>query len=108
MAIVANAAAGLAGLAAWQRPQLRGRGLGLLTALAHGALLVQVTTGAILEGSTRDAVDRIHIFYGFLAFVTVGIVAASRDHMRERQEMFLGLAGLFLMGVALRAVQVIS
>ncbi|MGH8994055.1 MAG: hypothetical protein ACRDYV_02225 [Acidimicrobiia bacterium] len=108
MAIVANAVAGVAGLVAWQRPALRGRWQGPLTALASGALIVQVTTGAILEGSSRYAVDRIHIFYGFVAFATVGIVAASRDHMRGRQELFLGLAGLFLMGVALRAVQVIS
>ena len=108
MAIAANAVAGVAGLAAWQRPALRGCWVPLVTAAAHAALLVQVTTGAVVESSTRYAVDRIHIFYGFLAFVTVGIVAASRDHMRDRQELFLGLAGLFLMGVALRAVQVIS
>ncbi|MGH8992976.1 MAG: hypothetical protein ACRDZ7_15825 [Acidimicrobiia bacterium] len=108
MAIAVNAVVGVAGLVVWQRPALRGRWLGPLVALAHGALIVQVTTGAILEGSPRFAVGRIHIFYGFVAFVTVGIVAASRDHMRGRQEMFLGLAGLFLMGVGLRAVQVIS
>ena len=105
---MANAATGVAGLVAWQRPELRGRWLGPATAVAHAALLVQVTTGAIVEGSTAHAVDRIHIFYGFLAFVTVGIAAASRDHMRGRQEMFLGLISLFLMGVALRAIQVIS
>ncbi len=105
---MANGATGVAGLVAWQRPELRGRWLSLATALAHAALIVQVTTGAILEGSTGYTVDRIHIFYGFLAFVTVGIAVASRDHMRGRQEMFAGLISLFLTGVALRAIQVIS
>jgi hypothetical protein len=108
VAIVANAAAGLSGLAAWQRPGLRGPWVRLLTALAQIALVVQVTTGVILESSPAYEVKRIHIFYGFVAFVTVGIVLASREQLRGREEMFLGLAGLFLMGVALRAVQVIS
>ncbi len=104
---MANAAAGLSGLAAWRLPALQGRWVWALTGLAHIALVVQVTTGAILESSEGYQVDRIHIFYGFVAFVTVGLVLASRDQMRGRQELFFGLAGLFLMGVALRAVQVI-
>jgi hypothetical protein len=108
VAIVANAAAGLSGLAAWQRPALRGRWIWALTGLAQIALVVQVTTGAILESSQRYQVDRIHIFYGFVAFVTVGLVLASRDQMRGRQELLFGLAGLFLAGVALRALQVLS
>ncbi|MGH9036603.1 MAG: hypothetical protein ACRD0O_12650 [Acidimicrobiia bacterium] len=108
MAIVANAAAGVAGLVAWQRPQLRGRGLWVLTALAEGAMLVQVTTGAILESSELYRVDRFHMFYGFVAFATVGIALASRDQMAGRREMFYGLVGLFLMGLGIRAVQVIS
>ncbi len=108
MAIVANAAAGLSGLTAWLRPTLRGPWVWVLTGLAQVALVIQVTTGAILESSESYQVARIHIFYGFVAFVTVGIVVASRDQMRGRQELFFGLAGLFLMGVALRAVQVIS
>ena len=105
---MANAAAGLSGLAAWQRPSLRSRWVWVLTALAQVALVVQVTTGALLEASEGYRVDRIHIFYGFVTFATVGLVLASRDQMQGRQELVFGLAGLFLMGVALRAVQVIS
>jgi hypothetical protein len=108
VAIVANAAAGVAGLAAWQRPHVRGRWLWVATVAAEAAILLQVTTGAILESSERYQVDRFHMFYGFVAFVTVGIAFASRDQMRGRQELFYGLVGLFLMGVGIRAVQVIS
>jgi hypothetical protein len=107
VAVVANAAAGVAGLAAWQRSQRRGRWLWVATALAEGAILLQVTTGAILESSQRYRVDRFHMFYGFVAFVTVGLVLASRDQFRGRQEMVYGLVGLFLMGVCIRAIQVI-
>lgn len=107
MTVVANAAAGVAGLAAWRRAELRGRWLWVVTALAEGALLLQVTTGAVLEASERYQVDRFHMFYGFVAFATVGIALASRDQMQGRREMFYGLVGLFLMGVGIRAVQVI-
>jgi hypothetical protein len=48
------------------------------------------------------------MFYGFVAFVTVSIALASRDQMRGRQELLYGLVGLFLMGLGIRAVQVIS
>ncbi|MDQ3947171.1 MAG: hypothetical protein M3357_18845 [Actinomycetota bacterium] len=108
MAILANAAAGLAALAAWQRAELRGLGLWVATALAEAAILLQVTTGAILESSERHRVDRFHMFYGFVAFVTVGIVFASRDQLRPRREMVYGFVGLFLAGVGIRAVQVIA
>ncbi|MGH9043058.1 MAG: hypothetical protein ACRDZ3_22830 [Acidimicrobiia bacterium] len=108
MTVLANAVAGVIGLLAWQRPGWGRRGLAVATVLAQATILVQVTTGALLESSPRYVVDRIHIFYGFVAFVTVGIVVASRDQIRNNQEMVLGLAGLFLMGVALRAIQVIS
>ncbi|MGH9035315.1 MAG: hypothetical protein ACRD0O_06080, partial [Acidimicrobiia bacterium] len=57
--------------------------------------------------SERYRVDGIHMFYGFVTFATVSIALASRDQMRGRQELFYGLIGLFLMGVGLRAVQVI-
>jgi hypothetical protein len=106
--IVANAAAGVAGLAAWRRPRLRGRWLWVTTLLAEAAIVLQVTTGAILESSERYQVDRIHTFYGFVAFVTVSIAFASRQQVRGRQELFYGLVGLFLMGVSFRALQVIS
>lgn len=105
MAIAANALAGAAGLAAWQVPRWRGRWVWLVTGVAEVAILVQVTTGVILESSERFAVDRFHMFYGFVAFVTVTLAYSSRESMRGRLELLYGLVGLFLMGLGIRAWQ---
>jgi hypothetical protein len=104
VAIVGNALAGLAALAAWRVPRLRGKWVFACTTAAEIALLVQVGTGAILVSSKRYTVPRFHMFYGFVGFITVGIAYSSRDSMRGRLEMFYGIIGLFLMGVGIRAV----
>jgi len=107
--ILGNAAAGLAGLAAWARPALRGRWLWILTAAAEAALLVQVTVGAVLLSDERyEDVDRIHPFYGLVAVATVMVAYSSRESMRGRLEVFYGFVGLFLMGLAIRAVVELS
>lgn len=103
VAIVANGLAGILALAAWRVPRLRGRWWVIATALAEVALLVQVTTGAILVSDETITAPRIHMFYGFVGFATVGLAYSSRDSMRGRVEMLYGLVGLFLMGVGIRA-----
>jgi hypothetical protein len=106
VAIGGNAVAGLSGLAAWQRPQLRGRWVWVITALAELALVVQVTTGALLVTGDRFTASRIHLFYGFVGFLAVALAYGYRAAMRGRLELFYGLVGLFLVGVAFRALQV--
>ena len=103
MAIAANAAAGMGALAAWRQPVWRGRWVWLLAGAAQIALVLQVTVGAALMSDERYAPPRLHTFYGFVGFATVGIAYASRDSMRGRLEMFYGLIGLFLMGIGIRA-----
>jgi hypothetical protein len=74
------------------------------TIVAETALLVQVLLGVILVSDDRYTVARFHMFYGFVAFVTVGLVYSYRQQMRGRVEFLYGLTGLFLMGVGIRAV----
>jgi hypothetical protein len=74
------------------------------TIVAETALLVQVLLGVILVSDDRYTVARFHMFYGFVAFVTVGLVYSYRQQMRGRVELLYGLTGLFLMGVGIRAV----
>ena len=104
MAIVGNALAGLIALAAWRMPAIRGRWVFVCTVAAEIALLIQVGTGAALVSSKKYTVPRFHMFYGFVAFLTVGIAYQYRRQMRGRREMFYGLVGLFLMGLGIRAV----
>ena len=103
MVIGANALAGVVALAAWRSPRLRGRGVFAGTVAAEIALLVQVTTGAALVSDESITVPRIHMFYGFVGFATVGIAYSSRESMRGRLELLYGLVGLFLMGIGIRA-----
>ena len=68
------------------------------------ALMLQVLVGTILVASKDYVAPRFHMFYGFVAFLTVGIAYQYRRQMRGRREMFYGLVGLFLMGLGIRAV----
>lgn len=103
MVIVANGLAGLVALAAWRLPKMPRRWWVIATALAEITLLVQVTTGAVLVSDETITAPRIHMFYGFVGFATVGLAYSSRDSMRGRLEMLYGLVGLFLMGIGIRA-----
>jgi hypothetical protein len=102
-----NAAAGLYALAAWRFKQLRGRALWIFTLVAELAILTQVLLGTILVAGDevyRKTVPRFHMFYGFLIFVTVGLLYQYRSQMKGRQELLYGLGGLFIMGLGIRAV----
>ena len=67
-------------------------------------MMLQVLVGTILVASKDYVAPRFHMFYGFVAFLTVGIAHQYRRQMRGRREMFYGLVGLFLMGLGIRAV----
>jgi hypothetical protein len=102
-----NAAAGLYALAAWRFKQLRGRTLWIFILVAELAILLQVLLGTILVAGDevyRETVPRFHMFYGFLIFVTVGLLYQYRSQMKGRQELLYGLGGLFIMGLGIRAV----
>jgi len=108
VAIAANGLVGLAALLAWRVPRVRGRWLWVATIAAESAMMLQVIVGVILVASKDYTVPRFHMFYGFLAFLTVGLAYQYRGQMRGRREMLYGLAGLFLMGLGIRAVLQIS
>ena len=108
VAIAANGLVGLAALLAWRAPRVRGRGLWVATIAAEAAMMLQVIVGVILVASKDYTVPRFHMFYGFLAFLTVGLAYQYRGQMRGRREMLYGLAGLFLMGLGIRAVLQVS
>jgi hypothetical protein len=103
VAIVANGLAGLMALAAWRLRKVPRRWWVMATALAEIALLVQVTSGALLVSDESITAPRIHMFYGFVGFATVGLAYSSRDSMQGRLEVLYGLVGLFLMGIGIRA-----
>ncbi len=106
IAIVGNALAGLWSLLAHWVPGLRSRALWWFTAAVEVAIFVQVGLGvAMVAGQGRSAAQ-FHMFYGFVALVTVGIVYSYRQQLERWRFLLYGLAGLFLMGLGLRAVTV--
>lgn len=103
--IGANALAGVVMLAAWKLAPIRKPAWWLVVA-AEVAMLVQVLTGVLLVTVEEFEPPRFHMFYGFVAFLTVGLLYSYRYVWRARgwMELAYGLGGLFLMGLGIRAV----
>lgn len=108
VAIVANAIAGIVLLVCWRVTRWRGRWMWIPTIGAQAAMMLQVVVGVALVASDEYVVPRFHMFYGFVAFLTVGIAYSYRQQMRGRRELFYGLVGLFIMGLGIRAILQVS
>lgn len=87
---------------------MRGRWLWIVVIVAESMLMVQVLIGTLLVASFDFKPPRIHMFYGFLVFLSIGLAFQYRDSMRGRLELMYGLVGLFLMGLGIRAVFQVS
>lgn len=108
VAIVANAIAGLILLVAWRvRALQRQRWIWWVTIGAEAAILLQVLVGTIIVASSNALAKgpgmTFHMFYGFVAFFTVGLAYQYRRYMKSRRALIYGLVGVFLMGVGIRA-----
>ena len=104
--VVANAAVGLWALAAHYREQLRVPALWRATLVAEVTIFVEVALGVALVAVRDFEVAQFHAFYGFVAIATVGIVYSYRQQVAPHRYLLYGLAGLFLMGLALRALTI--
>jgi len=102
--VLANAAVGVWALAAHRWPPLRVRALWWCTIAAELAISVQVTLGAVMVGVQGIAAPSIHVFYGFVALMTVSILYAYRGQLAGYRYLLYGLGGLFLMGLGIRAM----
>jgi hypothetical protein len=106
IAIVANGLAGIYALAAWRWRGLRGMPVWIATIVAEAAMLVQVVLGVLLVSVEDFEPPRFHMFYGFVAFITVGLLYSYKYIWKARGwlELAYGLGGLFIMGLGIRAV----
>jgi hypothetical protein len=105
-AIVANFLAGSYTLAAWKWPGLRNRFLWWPTIVAEAMMMIQVLLGVLLVSADDYKPPRFHMFYGFVAFITVGLLYSYKYVWKARgwMELAYGLGGLFIMGLGIRAV----
>lgn len=110
-AIVANFLAGVYTLCAWKWPRLRNRWLWWPTIIAEAMMLIQVFLGVWLLSAQhfKPAPPRIHMFYGYVSFITIGLLYSYKYVWRARNQMELayGLGGLFIMGLGIRAVLIV-
>jgi len=105
--VVTNAVVGLWALGAHYREQLRGRALWWATGVAQLTMVVEVCIGVALVALRDYEVEPMHTLYGFSGIAAIGILYSYRDQI-GRKNLFLlyGLGGLFMMGLALRAITI--
>jgi hypothetical protein len=105
-AIVANFLAGVQLLVAWRVTRWRNRFLWWPTIIAEAMMMIQVVLGVLLVSVEDFEPPRFHMFYGFVAFITVGLLYSYRYVWKARgwMELAYGLGGLFIMGLGIRAV----
>jgi hypothetical protein len=105
--VATNAAVGAWALGALYREQLRGRALRWSTAVAQLTMVVEVCLGVALVAIQDFDVEPMHTLYGFSGIAAVGILYSYRDQVgRTNVYLLYGLGGLFMMGLALRAIDV--
>ena len=104
--VATNALVGAWALAAHQYERARSPWLWRATLVAELTIFVQVASGAVLVGFQDLEVAQFHAFYGFVAAATVGIVYSYRHQLAAHRYLLYGFGGLFLMGLAIRAMTI--
>jgi hypothetical protein len=104
--VVSNAVVGGWALAAhWLEP-LRTRWLWWCTVVAELTVFVQVILGVGMVAGQDIPSPGFHMFYGFVAIAAVGIIYSYRPQLQPYVYLLYGLGGLFIMGLAIRAMVV--
>ena len=104
MVIVANGLVGAWALAAHRLPSLQRRALWWSTVAAQVAMFVQVGIGVAAMSSAGVEAQQLHMFYGFVALLSIGCLYAYRAQLKHRLYLLYGFGGLFIMGLGIRAV----
>ena len=87
-------------------PSLRTRALWWFTVVAEVSVFVQVGLGVGMVAGQKIEAAQFHMFYGFVAIIAVGILYSYRQQLRHRLYLLYGFGGLFIAGLAIRALQV--
>jgi hypothetical protein len=107
--IIGNGLAGLWALGAHWLPSLRTRALWWFTIVVEVAIFVQAGLGVALVNVEKIDPPQFHLFYGFVAIITVGILYSYKTTspwVREHIYLVYGGGSLFLMGLGIRALLV--
>ena len=103
VAVISTGLAGLWGITLAVLKRAPGRWFRAATAVAAGAMLIQVGFGLILYGQGARPGSEFHIFYGFVILFTFAGMYIFRAKLAERPAVTWGVLLLFVMGLGLRA-----
>jgi len=106
MVVLANGLAGLWCLGAHRWPSLRSRALWWFTVIAEITVFIQVGLGVAAMQVDDLEPQQFHMFYGFVAIITIAILYSYRTQLRHRLYLLYGFGGLFVMGLGIRAMLV--
>ncbi len=104
--IIANGLAGLWALGAHKVISLRSRALWWFTAIAQTTVFVQAALGVVMVNRDKRVFPQFHAFYGFVAIIAIATIYSYREQLKSRLYLLYGFGGLFIMGLAIRAVLV--
>ncbi len=104
--VVSYAVVGSWALAANYVPRLRHRALWGATIVAQVLVFVQIVLGVAAMQQLPEGVEvaDIHMFYGFLCIVSIGIIVSYRQQLEAHRYLLYGFGGLWIMGLAIRAM----
>jgi len=102
--IIGNGLAGLWALGAHKVVSLRTRALWWFTAAVELAVFVQVALGVGMVAGQHRQAAQFHMFYGFVAIISVAIIYSYRAQLKHRLYLLYGFGGLFIMGLGIRAL----
>jgi len=102
--IVGNGTAGAWCLGAHWVPNLRVKGMWAVVVVVQVTIFVQVALGVYIVAVQGIEAPGMHMFYGFISLVTVGILYAYRSQLRAQTYLLYGFGGLFLMGLGIRSM----
>lgn len=104
--IIGNALAGTWSLIAHWVDALRTRALWWFVVVVEVTIFVQVGLGVGLVAGQGIEAPQFHMFYGFVAIITVGILYSYRQQLWPHRFLLYGFGSLFLMGLGIRAMLV--
>lgn len=104
--VATNGLVGGWALLAHYRPALRSRLLWWSVLIAEATIVVQILTGVWLIAHDHLRADDFHAFYGFGTLIAAVVIYSYRPQLKHVKYLLYGLGSLFLMGMALRAIQV--
>ncbi len=104
---IANGLVGAWALAAHRFGSLRHRSLWWATGVAQLLIMLQVVLGVIaLQSIEGREMNGEHLFYGFVAAFSVGLIYSYRQQVERWTYLLYGFGGLFLMGMGLRTITI--